>query len=173
MTSRTIRTAAELDAMSFRSVVREDDGTDWHKRRDGKWLCDDGTILTSESLFWSSQGLTNLRVDPTPGSPPVVFDAAVEALDSLVEACKIGVPEDVRRMVDDFAKDVRAGFAQPAQEASREEVAEVALGAIWSPSPYLNRDQNDARRNETYVALLDSADALRSRYFIIRKENDQ
>ena len=59
----------------------------------------------------------------------VVPEAAVEALDALVEVAKVGVVGSVRQMVDDFAKDVRAGLLTAAPSATREDVARAIFDA--------------------------------------------
>lgn len=76
----------------------------------------------------------------------VVSDTAVEALDALVEAAKIGVPADVRQMVDDFARDVRAGLLTAAPEASRIAVLEARLAALGYPSCKCHPADDDSER---------------------------
>lgn len=56
------------------------------------------------------------------GNASAVPEAAVEALDALVEIAKVGVVGSVRQMVDDLAKDVRAALTA-APSATRDEVA--------------------------------------------------
>ena len=83
--TRTITTAAELDALPWGAVVARtilgEPGQDWHKRRDGMWLGTDGDVWTAETLALASEHryiALSLAV-PAP-APSVVPEAAVEAL---------------------------------------------------------------------------------------------
>lgn len=72
--TRTITTAAELDALPFPNTVTFPGYGDWHKRRDGRWLCDDGDVLTSGALALVANGELTVTGDP---SAPSEATAAV------------------------------------------------------------------------------------------------
>ena len=74
MNARTITTAVELDALPFPNAVTFPGHGDWHKRRDGWWLCDDGDVLTSGALALVANGELTVTGDP---SAPSEATAAV------------------------------------------------------------------------------------------------
>ena len=94
------------------------------------------------------------------GNASAVPEAAVEALDALVEIAKVGVVGSVRQMVDDLAKDVRAALTA-APSATREGVAR----AIRSVT-----DRWDEPLDEVHD-VPPIADALLARFTITPKED--
>lgn len=99
--TRTITTAAELDALPWGAVIERtvfgEHAEDWHKRRDGMWLCGDGDILTAEGLVRFAER-RNAALVP---APSVVPEVAVEAATAAVRrerafaaAAAFGVPLD-------------------------------------------------------------------------------
>lgn len=95
--TRTIQTAAELDALPFPNAVTFPGYGDWHKIRDGRWLCDDGDVLTSGGLALVANGELVMAGDPSAPVVPVVSDAAVEAAARAIHAegwtCEAHEPE--------------------------------------------------------------------------------
>lgn len=118
-----ITTRAELDALPFPSAVTLH-GADWHKRRDGFWMCDDGDILTAGGLarFAGRCGVALVL------APSVAPEAPLDALDALVKVAKVGLPLEERRMVDEHAAQIRAALTVPSMVS---EAAVEAFKAAW------------------------------------------
>lgn len=80
--TRTITTAAELDALPWGAVVARtifgEPGEDWHKRRDGMWLGTGGDVWAADLLAVASDH-AHMALTLVAPVVPVVSDAAVEA----------------------------------------------------------------------------------------------
>lgn len=56
-----VETAEGLDALPVGSVVLDGSDVLWHKRRDGRWLCEDGDVLTPGGVLIHSKPVTFVR----------------------------------------------------------------------------------------------------------------
>lgn len=131
--TRMITTAAELDALPVGSVVLGADLPDVPRRPlgerisprrdpDARWNVDGRHYYgATETVLAVLGGAATVLHDP-PGpapAPSVVPEAAVEALDALVEIAKVGLVGSVRQRVDDLAKVVRAALTAAPSEVER------------------------------------------------------
>ena len=179
--SRTITTAAELDALPFPNAVTFPGYGDWHKRRDGRWLCDDGDVLASGALALVANGELTLTGDPSSPAPApsVVPEAAVEAATAAVRrerafaaAAAFGVPLDAvpecAEMIARAALAAALPFLTAAPSATREEVARTWHEAAPESGPGAWDRASDRVRERS----LPRADALLARFNITPKETD-
>ena len=168
--TRTIRTAAELNALPVKAVLLDEGG--WPVWRDplAGWCAANGTQgIPADLLLADGAPLTVLH-DPAPAPVPVVSDAAVEAAASAVRkerafsaAAAFGVPIDdvphCAEMIARAALTAALPFLTAAPSATRDEVAR----AIRSVT-----DRWDEPLDEVHD-VPPIADALLARYDMTRK----
>lgn len=143
--NRAINDPSELDALPWGAVIErtvpDEHAEDWHKRRDGMWLCDDGDILTAGGLVLYAER-RNAALVP---APSVVPEVAVEAATAAVRrerafaaAAAFGVPLDAVPQCAEMIAHAALTAALPhltaapsaTREASADEVAEVVTEAL-------------------------------------------
>lgn len=189
--TRKITTAAELDALPFPNAVTFPGYGDWHKRRDGRWLCDDGDVLASGALALVANGELTLTGDPSSPAPApsVVPEAAVERAARAMQAENAPKPDplnrDQREEQDDatiatYRTLARAALtaALPlmtaAPSATREEVGEALHPGLFSLADYeyarhFDNHGAEARAQHQEAVLADEVDPLLARYDMTRK----
>ena len=187
--SRTITTRAELDALPFPSAVTLH-GEDWHKQRDGSWLCDDGYILTAGGLVrFAERGGAPLTVlhdlpasAPAPSVVPEDQGALVYArafVQEVIEVINDDAGDDpdpqwvYDRLVESLAviENLTAAlpFLTAAPSATRDEVARAADAGIRGTT---DGDLIDADADiPAGEAVRLATDALLARYNMTPKED--
>lgn len=125
--TRTIQTAAELDALPWGAVVARtifgEQGEDWHKRRDGMWLGTGGDVWAADLLAVASDH-AHMALTLVVPVVPVVSDAAVEAA-ARAMAGVVSVGKDYWRATARLALRAALPHLAAVPSATREEVADA------------------------------------------------